>query len=347
MSDQIAQRVRRRDTMADDDDDDPFDALMGIDAEEFKQLLDEAPASAAAGEKVFRGGVAVVDDGSISREEFRARFLVPRVPVVIRDAAFAPTHLTPAYLRATYGDVIVPLDVTAANRADAKLGDFLDALSSTSSSNAAAAADDDDAERSRLKSRYLRNLQMHEWFPREAAKLRLPERLFGANALADAALVPRCPDSWRRWHELFVCGPECDGFPFLHRDTCGVAAASMQAHGAKRFTLFHPDDGARLYPRGGSGLRSEIPARALAKPGGVCLETYPAFARAKRITVDVRAGECLVVPPDWWHTARAVGDEVSVSVAASFVDVERADAFNDAYAEFEALRSLASVGAAT
>ena len=32
MSDQIAQRVRRRDTMADDDDDDPFDALMGIDA---------------------------------------------------------------------------------------------------------------------------------------------------------------------------------------------------------------------------------------------------------------------------------------------------------------------------
>ena len=49
MSDQIAQRVRRRDTMADDDDDDPFDALMGIDAEEFKQLLDEAPASAAAG----------------------------------------------------------------------------------------------------------------------------------------------------------------------------------------------------------------------------------------------------------------------------------------------------------
>ena len=40
------------------------------------------------------------------------------------------------------------------------------------------------------------------------------------------------------------------------------------------------------------------------------------------------------MPPDWWHTARAVGDEVSVSVAASFVDVERADAFNDAYAEF-------------
>ena len=75
------------------------------------------------------------------------------------------------------------------------------------------------------------------------------------------------------------------------------------------------------------------------------LAEYPALAHAKRVTCDVRAGEILVVPADWWHTARAVGDDASVSVAASFVDDDGVDDFVDARAEFEALKSLAAVGA--
>ena len=186
---------------------------------------------------------------------------------------------------------------------------------------------------------------MFEWFPDEASKLRLPA-LFGPNALADETKTPGCPPSWRRWFELFVVHPECTGFPFLHRDTCHVHAASMQIHGRKRFTLFHPDDAPFLYPAGGTGCRSTLPREALA-PGAPpeVLAEYPALAHAKRVTCDVRAGEILVVPADWWHTARAVGDDASVSVAASFVDDDGVDDFVDARAEFEALKSLAAVGA--
>ena len=81
-----------------------------------------------------------------------------------------------------------------------------------------------------LRDKYLRNLQMVEWFPEEAAGLRLPD-IFGPNMLHDADKVPNCPPNWRRWFELFVCHPECRGFPFLHRDTCHVHAASMQISG--------------------------------------------------------------------------------------------------------------------
>jgi hypothetical protein len=52
-----------------------------------------------------------------------------------------------------------------------------------------------------------------------------------------------------------------------------------------------------------------------------------------------------LVPADWWHTARAIGDGVSVSVAASFVDEQGLEAFLDAYGEFEAMRSLVKHGA--
>ena len=347
-----------------EDDVDPFDALMGIDAAEFSDLLDAAADTAEdrAEAGTLRGGVPVVDIDELTPEAFQARFLDPRRPVVIRDPAgsVVPLHLTPTYLRDAHGDAVVPLDVTDAKRVSVPLRDFIDAVSSSSRHDhdhdddhdaepdpSTSGRDEDAPRRTRasLRARYLRNLQMFEWFPDEASKLRLPA-LFGPNALADETKTPGAPPAWRRWFELFVVHPECVGFPFLHRDTCHVHAASMQIHGRKRFTLFHPDDGPFLYPAGGTGCRSTLPPEAL-QPGAApeVLAEYPALAHAKRVTCDVRAGEILVVPADWWHTARAVGDDASVSIAASFVDDAGVDAFVDARAEFEALKSLAAVGA--
>jgi len=48
-----------------------------------------------------------------------------------------------------------------------------------------------------------------------------------------------------------------------------------------------------------------------------------------------------------YNTARCVGNEASVSVAASFVDEATLDEFTDAYAEFSAMQSLVAVGAGT
>jgi hypothetical protein len=114
------------------------------------------------------------------------------------------------------------------------------------------------------------------------------------------------------------------------------------------------------------------------------LRAYPLLGNARgRIVCDVGPHETLVVPADWWHAARAVpnafapgpvaaegGDlsaaagargtnlsktrlstpksavnDACVSIAASFVDESNVDAFNDAYGEFEATKSLLKVGA--
>lgn len=325
--------------MADDDEVDPFDAMMGIDAEEFAELLDESDGLDGDGEatetpKLHRGGVPVVDLADLTPETFAQRFMSPRLPVVLRGHDM---DLTADRLRESHGDVVVPLDVTdAATRTDVRLGTFLDAVASSSGGG----------EQYRHRYKYLRNLQMHEWFPEEAAKLSLP-LCFGDNMLNDTGKVPSCPANWRRWFELFVCHPTCPGFPFLHRDTCHVHAASIQMEGTKRFTLFHPDDAPFLYPTGHTGCRSGIDPAAFSAHGidRELLGKYPALAHARRMQVDVGAGEILLVPADWWHTARAIGDGVSVSVAASFVDEQGLEAFLDAYGEFEAMRSLVKHGA--
>jgi len=276
-----------------DDDADPFDALMRIDAAEFSDILDAAPPSAPAAPPLLRGGVPVVDLADVTAATFRERFLAPRRPVILRDpeGAVVPIRLTLARLRERHGDVVVPLDVTSPDPVDVRLRDFLDAVcddDDLADLDAAAAADDlagtepassategdDLTARPRppppplLRSRYLRNLQMREWFPEEARACRLPE-CFGANALEDDAKTPGAlPDAWRDgWFELFVNHPEGAGFPFLHRDTCHVHAVSMQIQGRKRFVMFPPEDARYLYPLGGgSGTRSKIPAAILFPP---------------------------------------------------------------------------------
>jgi hypothetical protein len=121
--------------MADDDEVDPFDAMMGIDAEEFAELLEESDGLDGDGEatdtpKLHRGGVPVVDLADLTPETFAQRFMSPRLPVVLRGHDM---DLTADRLRESHGDVVVPLDVTdAATRTDVRLGTFLDAVASSS-----------------------------------------------------------------------------------------------------------------------------------------------------------------------------------------------------------------------
>lgn len=115
-----------------DDDIDPFDALMDITAGEFAALLEESETSDGGGggdggDKICRGGVPVVELGSMSGEEFARKFLVPRKPVIVRDprGEVVPMHLSLEYLRDTYGARTVPLDVSGVDRYDVPLADFL------------------------------------------------------------------------------------------------------------------------------------------------------------------------------------------------------------------------------
>ena len=135
-----------------DEEIDPFDALMGIDAEEFSRLLRDAPtdakvAKSPAGPRLRRGGVPVLSVDEVTPESFRRDFLVPRRPVVLvdprRGAATGHANLTPDKLRDAFGDAIVPLDVTdRRERAEVRLGDFLDAVQEKDAAKAAASERD-------------------------------------------------------------------------------------------------------------------------------------------------------------------------------------------------------------
>ena len=154
---------------------------------------------------------------------------------------------------------------------------------------------------------------------------------------------------------MFICArnDSLARFPFVHRDTCGVHAASYQIEGSKQFTLFPPSEPAEvMYAQssaGGTGNRSMIPDIDAPE----VYEKYPRFARARRLDIDVHPGEILVIPSNWWHTAKplpsASGDDASmacISVAASFVDDSICERFLDLHGEFRAMQSLLAVGAA-
>ena len=254
-----------------------------------------------------------------------------RAPLILVDddaRARVPRWTTETLARAASRDA-VPLERTGANERACVLTEYLK------------------FEDEETRGMYMRNLHLSRYFPKLAEEIRLPEDLFGENALADETKPPNAPAVWRKWFELFVChAKHCAGFPFLHRDSCCVHAASYQILGRKRFTLFAPSEGPRLYQSGGTGNRSMI--EDIDAPD--VFERYPEFRRARRLTVDVSEGEILVVPSMWWHTASPLpceaSDDVCVSVAASFVDDSVYENFLDAHAEFQAMQSLVAAGAA-
>ena len=57
-------------------------------------------------------------------------------------------------------------------------------------------------------------------------------------------------------------------------------------------------------------------------------------------------GDALFVPDGWWHVARCVSDEPSVTLGGNYVSDDNVDRFLDAYADFQALKALQTVGAA-
>ena len=385
-----------------DSETDPFDALMDIDADDFSQLLEEAPGEEASGRfssKLRRGGISVVATDEISPETFQREYLSASRPCILVDksngAHTGHANLTSERLRDKYGDLVVPLDVTDRNKmVKVRLADFLDAVEEVHEEVIDGEVDEEGDETSEsrfkkanpsdlspskispsnLRTKYLRNLQISEWFPTEV--LRLPQSL-PSNLLSDEEKVPRCPKNWRTWFELFVSHPDCPGFPFLHRDSCSVHAAATQVSGVKRWVLFPPEEGEKgnLYPVGVSGSRSSIKkefVRSLFEPAvpPETLTEYPLLGNVSgRVVCDVCPGETIIVPANWWHCAIAVKvdgvetetniedskdansennkkpkcNQACVSVAASFVDASNMDQFNDQYCEFQAAQSLTKV----
>ena len=124
-----------------------------------------------------------VDAASLAPGEFLERFSRRNAPVVLFNCEGVPTHLTVEWWRDNHGDREVPLDVNTGGAVKAPLRDFL---------------------AGKLRTRYLRNLHLGDWFPGAADDVGLPP-VMGENLLADEERVRGCPRTWRTWLELFIC----------------------------------------------------------------------------------------------------------------------------------------------
>ncbi|MGQ7935487.1 cupin-like domain-containing protein [Paraburkholderia sp. D1E] len=82
-----------------------------------------------------------------------------------------------------------------------------------------------------------------------------------------------------------------------------------QLYGSKQFTLFAPDESARLYPYHHGTATAHISYVDLNAPD---LARYPEFANAAPLSFTIHSGELLFMPAFWWHHVQAA--EVAVSV---------------------------------
>ena len=103
-----------------------------------------------------------------------------------------------------------------------------------------------------------------------------------------------------------------------------VSLSCSQLAGAKRWTIFHPEDAWCLYPSWSDDaprLEPTFPSLDDMEADG---ETYPLFGLARRVDVTLKAGEVLLVPGGAPHRVRnGASDEdtsISIAIAANFVD---------------------------
>lgn len=88
----------------------------------------------------------------------------------------------------------------------------------------------------------------------------------------------------------------------------------LQLSGRKRFELFRPCDHANLYPRGtkdpGAPHVSLIEDTERVSPA-----TFPLFREAgeRKLTVELAAGDALLLPRWWWHQSLALSDGSAIN----------------------------------
>jgi hypothetical protein len=100
---------------------------------------------------------------------------------------------------------------------------------------------------------------------------------------------------------LFVCGQ--GGRTRLHRDPWATDAILLQTTGLKRVTLFAPEQG-HLLTNGGAVVDLDRPDD----------ERFPRWRSAEPVLEEtLHPGQTLFIPADWYHTAVALEDSVSIT----------------------------------
>jgi [protein]-arginine 3-hydroxylase / protease len=111
-----------------------------------------------------------------------------------------------------------------------------------------------------------------------------------------------------RWQRAKLWWSSTGTVSSMHRDIADNL--HTQIVGRKRFTLYAPGDGARVYA---ASLFSSVPNSARVDPEAPDLARYPRFREARAITAELHPGETIYIPGLWWHHVRTVETSVSVN----------------------------------
>ena len=137
------------------------------------------------------------------------------------------------------------------------------------------------------------------------------------------------------WRMLLVGEPGAG--MFNHQDTLRTASWQAQLRGAKRWHLCAPDQSAFL--GGGAG---EVDALGAEAGGFVDYGATPALRNASCALADVRAGDVLWYPHDWWHQTRVLSRAEAEAAAADTATATCDTAAGEADAEDELSVSLSA-----
>jgi hypothetical protein len=153
---------------------------------------------------------------------------------------------------------------------------------------------------------YLTHLSINRILPRLRPMLAAPAQL--RPNWAQAAALDRLGGA-----ELFF-GPRGSGFDDIHVDHAAVHVGFCQLRGAKQFILFPPWEGRYLYRYRGAQFPYQLRNSRVTVAEHRNLRRFPLLRHTHPLTLDVRAGEALFLPANWWHGTINLEDSVSYSV---------------------------------
>lgn len=230
---------------------------------------------------------------NLSLEEFQREYAEKERPVIITDVTqdWKAADWTPEYLAEIAGDVTIETVPTQATSERGSvpmtLGDYVTYYQ----------APDE------------RKLYMINWaFEKDKPEL-----------LDDFEVPIYFRDDWlqelpNRLHLLWIFLGPADSGLFLHQDVGHTSAWNVQLSGSKAWLLWSPDQEEYLYAGQLNAFEPDF-------------QRFPKFQLAKALTATVQAGECLYVPPRWWHQTKNV--DGGMALTANYVDALNANTVVD------------------
>lgn len=264
--------------------------------------------------------VIAKQSGSLSRQEFDEHYLLPRQPLVLRNAMSdmpAVGKWSVEFFRNHYGRHHVPIDGLRSGKT-MRLGDYVNSLDSSQHKKAAL---------------YMRNLLVFERFPELKVDFKMPW-ISRPNWLESRALGDFSGGAWRYWVELFLSG-KGSKFPFVHLDPYYTHAWSIQLSGQKTFYLWAPlrDQHAKLLKRSIERIDSAplLPTTHLPT----------LFPKRACYQFELSEGDLAFIPAGWWHTTETL--EASVTLGGNFVEGSNWREFKTLYQERNPAHTLRQV----